>query len=68
MLEDPRDITLCMHLHFIAKNIERAGDQVTAIAEQVIYLASGEQPDDIHISVDQTSSNPSLSTNLETKL
>ena len=68
MLEDPRNITPCMHLHFIAKNIERAGDQVTAIAEQVIYLASGEQLDDIHISVDQTSSNPSLSTNLETKL
>ena len=33
MLEDPRNITSCMHLHFIAKNIERMGDHVTAIAE-----------------------------------
>ncbi|MCB1357171.1 MAG: phosphate transport system regulatory protein PhoU, partial [Maritimibacter sp.] len=36
----------CMHLHFISKNIERAGDQVTSIADQVIYLATGELPED----------------------
>lgn len=46
MMEDPRNITTCMHLHFIAKNIERMGDHVTSIAEQVIYLATGEMPDD----------------------
>jgi phosphate transport system protein len=46
MLEDPRNITGCMHLHFIAKNIERMGDHVTAIAEQVIYLVEGRVPDD----------------------
>ena len=44
MLEDPRNITACMHLHFIAKNIERVGDHATAIAEQVIYLATGTLP------------------------
>jgi phosphate transport system protein len=44
MLEDPRSITGCMHLHFIAKNIERMGDHVTAIAEQVIYLVKGSLP------------------------
>lgn len=44
MMEDPRNITACMHLHFIAKNIERAGDHVTSIAEQVIYLATGSLP------------------------
>jgi len=44
MMEDPRNITACMHLHFIAKNIERAGDHVTSIADQVIYLATGELP------------------------
>ena len=44
MMEDPRSITACMHLHFIAKNIERAGDHVTAIAEQVIYVVTGELP------------------------
>lgn len=47
MMEDPRNITACMHLHFIAKNIERSGDHVTSIAEQVIYLATGEIPTDI---------------------
>ncbi len=46
MMEDPRKITPCMHLHFIAKNIERMGDHVTNIAEQVIYLVTGEIPDD----------------------
>ena len=46
MMEDPRNITPCMHLHFIAKNIERMGDHATGIAEQVIYLATGELPDD----------------------
>ena len=46
MMEDPRNITACMHLHFIAKNIERMGDHATSIAEQVIYLATGEMPDD----------------------
>ncbi|WP_107495886.1 phosphate signaling complex protein PhoU [Thalassobius sp. I31.1] len=46
MMEDPRNITACMHLHFIAKNIERMGDHVTSIAEQVIYLVNGELPDD----------------------
>lgn len=44
MLEDPRNITACMHLHFIAKNIERVGDHATGIAEQVIYLVSGQLP------------------------
>ena len=44
MMEDPRNITACMHLHFIAKNIERVGDHATTIAEQVIYLATGSLP------------------------
>ncbi len=46
MMEDPRNITACMHLHFIAKNLERMGDHVTAIAEQVVYLVTGEIPDE----------------------
>ncbi|WP_343078966.1 phosphate signaling complex protein PhoU [Ostreiculturibacter nitratireducens] len=46
MMEDPRNITACMHLHFIAKNIERMGDHVTTIAEQVIYLVSGHLPEE----------------------
>lgn len=45
MMEDPRNITPCMHLHFISKNIERMGDHATSIAEQVLYLVNGELPD-----------------------
>ncbi len=46
MMEDPRNITACMHLHFIAKNLERMGDHATTIAEQVIYLVSGSLPEE----------------------
>ena len=46
MMEDPRNITACMHLHFIAKNIERVGDHATGIAEQVMYLVNGVMPED----------------------
>ena len=46
MMEDPRNIGPCMHLHFIAKNVERMGDHATSIAEQVVYLVTGELPDE----------------------
>lgn len=55
MMEDPRNITPCMHLHFIAKNIERMGDHVTSIAEQVVYLVTGEIPDESRPKADTTS-------------
>ncbi|GAB1481174.1 phosphate signaling complex protein PhoU [Paracoccaceae bacterium] len=54
MLEDPRNISACMHLHFIAKNIERVGDHATGIAEQVIYLTTGALPDDARPKADLT--------------
>ena len=54
MMEDPRNITTCMHLHFMAKNIERMGDHVTSIAEQVIYLVTGGMPDDDRPKNDRT--------------
>src|SRR5690242_4103520 len=38
MMEDPRTIGLCTHLLFIAKNIERAGDHATNIAEVVYHM------------------------------
>jgi phosphate transport system protein len=59
MMEDPRNITACMHLHFIAKNIERMGDHTTSIAEQVIYLVTGEMPDEDRDKQDTTSYPPS---------
>ena len=46
MMEDHRNIATGMHLHFIAKNIERAGDHATTIAEQTIYMVTGSAPDD----------------------
>jgi phosphate transport system protein len=42
MMEDPRNITPCTHLLFIAKNLERIGDHATNIAETVYYSATGE--------------------------
>jgi phosphate transport system protein len=55
MMEDPINITACMHLHFIAKNIERMGDHVTSIAEQVVYLVTGAIPDEARPKGDKTS-------------
>jgi len=55
MMEDPRNITPCMHLHFIAKNVERMGDLVTSIAEQVVYLVTGAHPDEDRPKADITS-------------
>jgi phosphate transport system protein len=42
MMEDPRNITPCTHLLFIAKNLERIGDHATNIAETVYYSVTGE--------------------------
>ena len=38
---DPRNIGLCNHLLFGAKNIERIGDDATNIAETVYFLVHG---------------------------
>jgi phosphate transport system protein len=42
MMEDPRNITPCTHLLFIAKNLERIGDHATNVAETVYYAVRGE--------------------------
>ena len=41
MMEDPRNISSCIHLMFCAKNIERIGDHATNIAETVYYMIEG---------------------------
>jgi phosphate transport system protein len=41
MMEDPRNITPCTHLLFIAKNLERIGDHATNVAETIHYAATG---------------------------
>jgi len=43
MMEDPRNITPCTHLLFMAKNLERIGDHATNIAENVYFLVHGQQ-------------------------
>ncbi|MCX7567679.1 phosphate signaling complex protein PhoU [Sulfitobacter sp. F26169L] len=60
MMENPRNITACLHLHFISKNTERMGDHVTSIAEQVVYLATGTKPDDARQKADDTSTSKGI--------
>ncbi len=55
MMEDPRNITPCMHLLFVAKNVERIGDHITSIAEQVHYMICGKMPPDERPKGDVTS-------------
>ena len=43
MMGDPRMITACAHLLFVAKNLERIGDHATNIAEIVHYEIIGEE-------------------------
>jgi phosphate transport system protein len=46
MMEDPRNISYCIHLLFCAKNIERMGDHATNIAETVYYMVEGRTLDE----------------------
>lgn len=42
MMGDTRMITLCAHLLFVAKNLERIGDHATNIAEVIHYELTGD--------------------------
>ena len=55
MMEDPRNIGLCTHLLFGAKNIERIGDHATNIAETVHYMVRGKPLEDDRPKGDKTS-------------
>jgi phosphate transport system protein len=55
MMEDPRNITACTHLLFIAKNVERMGDHVTNIAEYIRMMVLGEAHDESRPKDDQSS-------------
>lgn len=55
MMEDPRNISLCTHLLFGAKNIERIGDHATNIAETIHYLVHGTEITDERPKGDVTS-------------
>ena len=56
MAEDPESISTCTHLLFIAKNLERVGDHMTSVAEQIVFIVEGEILDDERPKKDQTSS------------
>ena len=66
MMESPKTITPGMHLHFIAKNLERMGDHITGIAEQVHFMVNGRMPDDDRPKSDNTAYE-ALSAKSETK-
>lgn len=55
MMEDPRSISACTHLLFVAKNIERIGDHATNIAENVYFLVHGKLPDETRPKGDESS-------------
>ena len=55
MMEDLRNISGCMHVMFMAKNIERMGDNVADIAKEIIYMTTGDWPEGKRIKSDNTS-------------
>jgi len=62
MMEDQRNIGPCIHLLFIAKNIERMGDHATNVAEDVHYLVHGREIQAARPKGDQTTSFTLLAT------
>ena len=46
MMEDTRNISGAMQLLFIAKNLERMGDLSVDIAQEVIFMVTGDWPED----------------------
>ena len=55
MMEDPRNITPCTHLLFIAKNLERIGDHATNIAETIHFQVLGRTITEARPKGDETS-------------
>ena len=45
MVREPSRIPQATHLRFVAHNLERLGDRVTNIAEDIVYLATGRVED-----------------------
>lgn len=58
-MEDARNISACAHYMFIAKNIERIGDHVTNIAENIWFETEGQLLADDRTKGDTTNIMPS---------
>ena len=43
MIEDPKKITGAQHLTFVARYLERIGDHLTNISENVVFMVTGER-------------------------
>jgi len=56
MSSEQEQLKIGPHLLFVAKNIERVGDHVTSIAEQIYFLYHGEMPDQDRPKADYSSS------------
>jgi phosphate transport system protein len=60
MMEDPSNITFCIHIMFCAKNIERIGDHATNIAETMYYVIEGQPIAEQRPKRDTTSFGPAI--------
>ena len=56
MAEDPESISTCTQLLFIAKNLERVGDHMNSVAEQIVFIVECDILDDERPKKDKTSS------------
>ncbi|MDP3104147.1 MAG: phosphate signaling complex protein PhoU [Candidatus Methanoperedens sp.] len=43
MIEDPKKITGAQHLTFVARYLERIGDHITNLCENVVFMTTGER-------------------------
>jgi len=43
MIEDPKKITGAQHLTFVARYLERIGDHITNLCENVVFMVTGER-------------------------
>jgi phosphate transport system protein len=43
MIEDPKKITGAQHLTFVARYLERIGDHMTNLSENVVFMVTGER-------------------------